>query len=367
MTNYIDGVKNKDFRRITIRRLLRHESGFGDYGMLPEFHESRGKYKIVDDLLSLIKEQPLLFLPGSDRRYSNSGFIVLGKIIETITGKTYSEMLQEKIFTPLEMNNTFYDNLDKISNKAVGYMKTSTGILMDTERFEEYASPAGSAFSTAHDLLNFYNALEHTNKLLSDEYKKVMYTRANTDIELTWEEIKSDPQFFSAKAGGLEGFNSLVLEWMAKDQIIIVLANYDEPIAEVLGQGIFDLINGKDPAEPKLPVAQFIYKTMQDNGYEYLAKNYVSLMGKSGYKIDDQWILNQVGYDLLNERRFDEAIQILKLNTKQFPNESNPYDSLGEAYMLKGDDELAIKNYEKSLALDPQNENAVNKLAKLGN
>jgi tetratricopeptide (TPR) repeat protein len=75
--------------------------------------------------------------------------------------------------------------------------------------------------------------------------------------------------------------------------------------------------------------------------------------------------LNQMGYALLNQKKFDEAIDVLKLNVEMYPNSGNVYDSLGEAYMHAGQTDLAIQNYEKSLQLDPENENAVTMLKRL--
>jgi len=78
-----------------------------------------------------------------------------------------------------------------------------------------------------------------------------------------------------------------------------------------------------------------------------------------------EYDLNSGGYRLLNQNKTDEAIEVFKLNVKLYPKSSNVYDSLGESYMKNGDKELAIQNYQKSLELDPKNENAKNMLNKL--
>jgi tetratricopeptide (TPR) repeat protein len=88
-------------------------------------------------------------------------------------------------------------------------------------------------------------------------------------------------------------------------------------------------------------------------------------MKSQNYQYEDPWLLNQVGYDLLHEKLFEEAIHIFRLNVKRYPKLANPYDSLGEAYMMAGENELAIENYVKSLELDPKNQNAVKMITKL--
>ena len=75
--------------------------------------------------------------------------------------------------------------------------------------------------------------------------------------------------------------------------------------------------------------------------------------------------MNRLGYQLLGMEKVDEAIKIFELNVEMFPEAFNPYDSLGEAYMIKGDKKLAIKNYAKSLELNPQNTNAIVMLSKI--
>ena len=362
---YVDNFDEKISGRITIRHLLRHESGLGDYGMHPEYQNNRKKFKSIDDFLKLIISEPLLFKPGSNQYYSNSGFIVLGKIIENITNKPFAYVLQQRIFDRLDMKDTYYSNLDSVTNKATGYMKSATGKLMNSIQFENYASPAGGCYSTAGDLFKFYNALENSDILLTDPYKKIMYVYANPDIKLTWEKIITDESIFNAKAGGLEGFNAMVIEWMVNKQIAMVLANYDEPIAEDVGRGIFSIMKNLEPEKPKIPMRQYVFKILKQYGYEYISVHYDSLMKSQNYQHEDPWLLNQVGYDLLHEKLFQEAIQIFRLNVKRYPKLANPYDSLGEAYMMAGENELAIENYVKSLELDPKNQNAVEMITKL--
>jgi tetratricopeptide (TPR) repeat protein len=82
------------------------------------------------------------------------------------------------------------------------------------------------------------------------------------------------------------------------------------------------------------------------------------------YRVDES-SLNTMGYHLLMQKRMDEAIKVFKLNVEEYPNAWNPYDSLGEAYMKAGQKELAIKSYEKSLELNPDNKNGTEMLKKL--
>jgi tetratricopeptide (TPR) repeat protein len=129
--------------------------------------------------------------------------------------------------------------------------------------------------------------------------------------------------------------------------------------------GVFSIMKVLEPEKPKIPVRQYVFNILQQYGYEFINVHYDSLMNLQNYQYEDPWLLNQVGYDLLHEKLFDKAIHIFKLNVKRYPKLANSYDSLGEAYMLNGQKELAIENYVKSLELDPKNQNAMQMIAKL--
>lgn len=109
---------------------------------------------------------------------------------------------------------------------------------------------------------------------------------------------------------------------------------------------------------------QSLYDTA--SGQQILAA-YEKLKKKAGadYDVDRETTLNSIGYSLLGKKRFDAAIAVLEYNTKLYPLSGNAFDSLGEAYYLKGDKEKSLLNYQLSLRLDPQNEGAKEKIKEL--
>jgi tetratricopeptide (TPR) repeat protein len=122
--------------------------------------------------------------------------------------------------------------------------------------------------------------------------------------------------------------------------------------------------------EPHIPEVRTNYFNMillngfTDDGTNGLAKSYKDLKKAYPDEINESQ-LNNLGYRLLREKKYQDAIAMFKLNVELYPDYANGYDSLGEAYMANGDNELAIKNYKKSLELDPQNDNAVQMLKEL--
>ncbi|CAN5649914.1 serine hydrolase domain-containing protein [soil metagenome] len=158
---------------ITVRHLLTHTSGLGDY---PEDYSLQKNYT-EDDLLKMVTAQPLGFAPGEKWNYSNLGFVTLGILIHKVSGEFYGELLQKKIFGPLDMKNTRVINeADIIPNRAAGYI-LKDGVLKN----QKWVSPAvnstadGSLYFTAADIARWDEALD-AKKLLSHAGFEQMWT-----------------------------------------------------------------------------------------------------------------------------------------------------------------------------------------------
>ena len=118
-----------------------------------------------------------------------------------------------------------------------------------------------------------------------------------------------------------------------------------------------------DP-HPKQPVADALFSIIMDKGIESALQSYRALKQSNDYYVSESQ-LNALGYRLLNMKKVREAIEIFKLNVEAYPQSANVYDSLGQAYMMNGDKELAIRNYQRAVELNPQNTNAIEMLKKL--
>lgn len=118
-----------------------------------------------------------------------------------------------------------------------------------------------------------------------------------------------------------------------------------------------------DP-HPKRPVAEALLPIITEKGIEAALQSYRTLKQSSDYYVSESE-LNALGYRLLGVKKVREAIEIFKLNAETYPESANVYDSLGEAYMMNGDKELAIRNYQRTVELNPQNTNAIEILKKL--
>lgn len=148
---------------VTIHHLLTHTSGLGDFFTAEFLASSKDRFRTLNDYLPLFVEQPLQFEPGSQGSYSNAGYIVLGLIIEEITGQSYYDYVRENIYQPCDMANTDSYEIDKVvPNIATGYSRSLSkdGSMSNNLFFiPGKGSSAGGGYSTVDDMLNFSNCL----------------------------------------------------------------------------------------------------------------------------------------------------------------------------------------------------------------
>ncbi len=342
---YLSGFPEVAAKNITIEQLLNHTAGFGDYHT-PGFFDAPRSEKTIAAIAEKAKNMPLLFEPGTDQSYSNLGYILLGAIIEKVTGKTYHENVKERIIQPLELRDTYVEDKDRVPQRSIGYFKNMKGELENNEGFLEIPNPDGGFQSTTLDILKFYREYHYGHKLLKPETKK---------LDEMWAFMQEHQTTGGAipHAGGFEGANTVIFEVLRDKISVIVFANMDEPVAEQLGVGILSIIRGKEPQQPSLPATQNVYQAMQEHGLGYVKENFEALTVNFHPTDPRDMILNEVGYELLFSEDIDQAIATFQLNTELFPDVANVWDSLGEAWLKKGDREKALKYYQKALAIDP--------------
>jgi CubicO group peptidase (beta-lactamase class C family) len=224
---------------VTIEQLLEHTSGLGDMFNDTFFRSSRSLYRSPQDYFRVFADEPLLFEPGTGRQYSNAGYIVLGAIIEAVSGESYDGYIARHVFEPAGMASSGFFERDGIEpNIAEGYTRwLGTGEEGERRsnmyRLPIKGNPAGSAQSTAEDLLRFDSALRQ-HKLLSPGYTSWFF---GGPLPSSGAEPNVDAPTASGSlgiAGGGPGV-SAVLE-SDGELVIVVLSNYDPPIAEAIVQ-----------------------------------------------------------------------------------------------------------------------------------
>ncbi|HEX8545897.1 MAG TPA: serine hydrolase domain-containing protein, partial [Cytophagaceae bacterium] len=232
VTDYLTEYPKASGDKITIHHLLTHTSGIPNYTDSPNFFKtlSRNPYKPIE-FIKQFADLPLQYEPGSTFGYSNSGYFLLGVIIEKVTGKTYDKALQENIFTPLQMNSTGYDDYATILPKrANGY--ENVGLTYVNASYLDMSIPyaAGSLYSTVEDLALWDQAL-YNDKLLSASSKAIMFTPYKSGYAYGWvvgntkvDQFKDSLQSM-AHSGGINGFRSLLIRYPKNKQLVVMLNN----------------------------------------------------------------------------------------------------------------------------------------------
>jgi CubicO group peptidase (beta-lactamase class C family) len=223
---------------VTIHHLLTHTSGLGDV-FTEEFAANPHQYRTNADFLSLFVDEPLLFQPGEEFSYSNAGFVVLGQVIEQVSGQSYYDYIQQNIFDPSGMVNTDSFEVDaNVSGLAVGYTTrdffgNDTGILTsNTALLPGRGFAAGGGYSTVEDLLHFRNALlgfellspESTGLLLAGKARMgeyTLYAYGFMDRLVAGERVVGH-------TGGCPGVCSFLYMYPETGYTIIVLSNIDD-------------------------------------------------------------------------------------------------------------------------------------------
>ncbi|WP_188654715.1 serine hydrolase domain-containing protein [Yeosuana aromativorans] len=258
---YLPNLSIPNSDKITIHHLLSHTSGLGNYMEHPLIIEKMNQKSIrIDDIIPLIEDQPLVFdEPGQKHQYSNSGYIILGKIIENLAKKSYSEVLYEELLNPLAMNSTKISiDMNNFKGMAIGYRRLiPNGNWESTMNMLPTPLSDGGIFTTAKDILSFDWAL-FSGVILKDKTLELM-TQQHSEGEQpgfgkiaygyglmldTFEEgIKS-----VGHNGGSPGYNAEYRHYnIDKDTnyTLIILSNHERVIRPIFFDIQEMILNGK--------------------------------------------------------------------------------------------------------------------------
>jgi CubicO group peptidase (beta-lactamase class C family) len=365
---YFQNTGNK----ITIHHLLSMTSGLPNYtdGTNPIMEQEELNPK--NFALKYFKDS-LLFEPGKDISYCNTGYYILGMIIEAVSKKSYETVLQERIFNILAMTNSGVEYPGQVvTNLASGhYFFMGEYITSQTVNPKVYAFSAGSIYSTVDDMF-LWDKSFYTDKLLSRESRNLMFTinmpnygygiginkktnYLNTNKNIT----------LLSHDGGLTGHSSYMAR-IPEDSIFIVLL--DNTRAGTRGEDLVGISNNilkilydRKAQIPMAVAGMVLLKEIKSTSVDEGILNFKTevLSNKEKYNLVGlENSLNQIGYHYLSNGEILSAIKILALNTKQFPKSANAHDSLGEAYYTNEQYDLALLCFKKSLELNPKNINA---------
>ena len=363
-------------QKVTLRRLLSHSAGTTVHGF--------PGYAVGEPIPTLVQilngEKPantapvrVDLVPGTKERYSGGGVTIEQLLIMDVTGKPFPQFMQQAVLGPIGMTNSTFDQPlppALAAHAAAGTLADGKPVPGKWHIYPELA--AAGLWTTPTDLAKFGIEIAlsrngESNRVLSEAMTRQMLTRQSEDVGLgPFLGTGGNPNEFD-HGGANAGYRCIMVMFSDTGQGLVIMTNSDrgmnvggyliESIAKEYG---WKYTPPKHSASDVLSLVEAMRGTqaaMQE--YQYLKK-----ASPPPYELNEG-TLNQLGYEFLDARKIDDAIQAFRLNVEEYPKSSNAYDSLGEAYMKAGKKDLAIQNYTKSVELDPKNQNGIDMLKKL--
>lgn len=375
LDQYLPDFPYKEKSQIQIRHLLNHTSGLGNYFSHKDYEAKIPFLRKIDDALKLVCDQKPLFEPGTKYRYSNSGMLVLGAVIERVTGMSYREYLKRQLLDPIGMKDSgiFYPE-ENVPNRAIGYSKISEDHYAVETANEFPAFSDGGLYSTVRDMLKYDTALRE-NRLLSQETKEIMLTVTPPaeNYALGWEKLIFKGDEYIGHVGGCPGFAADYKSFPKDGITIIVLSNYTDGASRTAAK-VNHLLFGAD--EKNIPLATAYDFNFQRGRYlGEVKKDYKASIDFFDKNISgpDPHLPSLFGAarsrifgDIEVEKAIDLLRKYLALRPQASPNtQSAVWWLTGQAYERLNEIQKAIECYQKSLEISPAFERAKESLDQL--
>jgi len=238
------------WRPVNIHHLLTHTSGIPTYTGQKAWQEKNMVPLTTDQVMAFVRDLPLEWVPGEKYAYNNSGYFLLGLVVEKATGKKYEDALGEMILTPLGLKDTGYDwSRTILPKRASGYSGRGKALVNAAALDMQQPYSAGSLYSTVEDLLKWDQAL-YTTTLLPEAAKTVMWTPFKNNYAYGWGVPEPAANLFGghqrmAHTGGINGFSSVIIRLPEPRLTFIVLSNNDGANAGNIGRDLASIYFGQ--------------------------------------------------------------------------------------------------------------------------
>lgn len=355
-------LKNAD--QITVYHLLTHTSGVGNYMMHPRFESERRQLKTLDDVMPYVVDMtPTLERVGERMDYSNSGFIILGRVIEKITSKSYAENLEERIFKPARIHHSYlhYPATFEAPGEAIPYLAFTARTYLDasTDEFPPFSD--GGMQSNAPDLHRFAWALL-SNKLLTPAWRDTMWAgkvnigpRQNIQYGFGWMENANEfgKHIYSHDGGG-KGFSS-DLRIVKEDGYIIVVLINNHVYPRQVSEDILQILYNRPVKMPEKFLENILMEKVETSGFDYLVANYKQILQDYGFdRTPNPWVYAQFADMFGALKDFEKAQEVCEMGRSEFPEAAILYNVTGKLFMDQSQNEEAVNWFYKALEIDPK-------------
>jgi CubicO group peptidase (beta-lactamase class C family) len=291
----------KAWDEITIHHLLTHTSGIPNYTSYPEFLKTLPVPVTLKELIAKFRDKPLDFKPGEKFRYSNSGYVVLGQIIENVAGQSYASFLQAAVLGPAGMKDTGYDSAVAIvKHRASGYTRR-LGILLTNSDYVDMSIPhaAGALYSTVEDLLKWDQAL-YTDRPLDAKSREAMFTPFKDHYGYGWVIDRKFGRPRYSHGGGIMGFVTIIERYPDDRLLVVALCNLENSPVGPVGDDLPAIALGKKYVVPREPVAAKLDPAVLDG---YTGRYQVEPSGNGKPKDEEITTISRDGARLFSQTK----------------------------------------------------------------
>ena len=372
LDEYLIEFKEKPAAKVTVKQLLSHSSGMPNYDIIKDFFPKMSRQFFTrEDYVKLYQDAPLAFTPGTKYLYSSWAYFTLGYIIEKVTGKSYAQAMEEEIFDKLGMKNSgSYYHTQIVPKRASGYDYGLGNFLSADFRDQSNTMGTGDLYSTVEDLFKFHMALAN-HSLLNMELTKEMFTPGikparygfgwyNQNFRYT----ATDSVSANYHLGSTDGFISFMIRIPETNSMAVILCNsYPTDYFGIIKDLLKVLYN--KPVILKEPIHKKMESLIGQFDAEKAVAEYKIMKMDTAHFYADWLQLYYLGENLVSFKRYDDARIIVENNVQEFPDKYLNTLSMANIYLNLNKREEAIKFYKKTLELNPDIEEAKNRLKEL--
>lgn len=383
ITDYLPEYPKQTGDRITVHQLLTHTSGIPSYTQFPDtlswmlvFHNPYSPAEYV----KRFSQKKLDFEPGTGYNYNNSGYYLLGLIIERMTGKSFEEAIADNILKPTGMTHSGCIRRKSIPQLATTYYASApTNNPFHSDFTGHIAS--GDMYSTVEDLFKWHQALFSNQVLSATSARKLLGAHVLDTLWIPGRKVDYGYGIATMRLAprrgndslrvvfhtGHAGYSSITMRLLDDKYSILLLSNIrlvETPQYFEMIEAIINILYDQPYTLPKPSISVALRKSIEKIGVQQAIKHYPLL--KKACQPDTQGHeLNRLGYYYLDERQVGTTIEVFKLYVREFSKDPNAYDSLAEAFLKNGDKQRAIEYYEKAVAIDSTFKSSIEALKKL--
>ncbi len=362
------------YEEITIRQMLNHTSGMPDVEDY-EWDQPQTDEGAAERYVRSLTSESMIGPPGGQWQYSNMAFDTLGDVIAKVSGQSFEDYIKEHILDPLGMRESnFLYPATREDLRTSGHTWNMGPVLTAHYPYNRRHAPSSTLNSsvaemTAWALANLNRGELNGVRILEESSYDLLWTPSaeveeGESVGLSWFIEEHSGTRMISHDGGDEGYSSYLVLLPDQGVGFTLASNTDQAPMGLLRDGLLDILEGIEPPTPLRPIRYDFAMAHSQGGIEAAIEFYRNAVAE---RSEDYFFsarqLNSFGYFLLQAGEIDGAIEVFAFNVELYPEEGNPYDSLGEAYLAGGNVEQARINYSRALELDPDNDYARSVLA----